>query len=118
MQQPDLRLRTMQVRRICYRTLVVSEDASLRFLYERVVEMRDQGYREDRADWLAKFQQHLIAAEKVHQRVSFFTASWSGANLHASGSWIMGASKNRSCHAPHLSQLANPFGLSAVNAPL
>ena len=55
--------------RTCYRRLAVSEDGSLRFLYERVVEMRDAGYREDRAAWLARFVRHLIAAEKVHLRV-------------------------------------------------
>ena len=49
---------------------MVSEDAVLRFLYERVVEMREEEYRENRADWLGRFQQHLIAAEKVHLRVS------------------------------------------------
>lgn len=55
--------------RTCFSTLVVSEDAVLRFLYERVVEMRDQAYRKNRAEWLQKFRKHLIAAERVHLRV-------------------------------------------------
>ena len=58
------------VYRSCWKTLVVSEDGVLRFLYERVVEMRDETYRDYRAEWLGRFQQHLIAAEKVHLRVS------------------------------------------------
>lgn len=56
--------------RACYKTLIVHEDAVLRFLYERVVEMREARYRQYRAEWLAKFQQHLIAAERIRLRVS------------------------------------------------
>lgn len=56
--------------RMCLRTLVVSEDAVLRFLYERKWEMVDAGYREARGQWLGRFVRFLMAAEKMHLRVS------------------------------------------------
>ena len=41
----------------------------LRFLYERVVEMKDPAYVAYRADWFRRFQKHLFALEKLHAMV-------------------------------------------------
>ena len=41
----------------------------LRFLYERVVEMRDPAYVAYRAAWFGRFQRHLFALEKLHATV-------------------------------------------------
>ena len=41
----------------------------LRFLYERVVEMRDPAYVAYRASWFGSFQRHLFALEKLHATV-------------------------------------------------
>ena len=54
---------------MCFSKLVVSEDAVLRFLYERVVEMKDPAYVAYRADWFRRFQKHLFALEKLHATV-------------------------------------------------
>ena len=54
---------------MCFKRLVVSEDAVLRYLYERVVEMADAGYVVYRAGWFARFQRHLFALEKLHATV-------------------------------------------------
>lgn len=80
---------SMLLCRTCYRTLVVSEDAVLRFLYEKVEEMKTAAYREYRADWLQKFRTHLIAAEKVHLRVriSMMTVA-AHSRAWLSGSWL------------------------------
>ena len=55
--------------RKCFSKLVVSEDAVLRYLYERVVEMQDAAYVQYRAGWFARFQGHLFAMEKLHATV-------------------------------------------------
>ena len=60
---------------MCYKRLVVSEDAALRYLYERKHEMLDAGYRAYRADWLARFQQHLFGAEKLQAMVCFLSGA-------------------------------------------
>ena len=57
-------------RRLCFKRLVVSEDAPLRFLYERSHEMRDPGYVAYRSQWMAKYQDHIFAAEKLEAMVS------------------------------------------------
>ena len=56
--------------RLCFKRLVVSEDAPLRFLYERKNEMKDPGYAAYRSQWMAKYQDHIFAAEKLEAMVS------------------------------------------------
>ena len=55
--------------RLCFKRLVVSEDAALRFLYERVHEMQDAGYVAYRSQWMAQYQAHIFAAEKLEAMV-------------------------------------------------
>ena len=57
------------LRRVCFKRLVVSEDAALRYLYERKYEMADPGYVAYRAGWLTRFQDHVFAAEKLQAMV-------------------------------------------------
>ena len=63
--------------RLCFKRLVVSEDAALRFLYERTGEMKDAGYVAYRSQWLQRYQDHIFAAEKLQAMVRLRTAATS-----------------------------------------
>ena len=55
--------------RTCFGTLVVVEDAVLRYIMTKIDLMKDPGYYNYRVHWLKLFQEHVHHSEHVHLRV-------------------------------------------------